>query len=135
MPRKMIDIRSRCRMTSRADPPGYGPSIATSTTSRPRKSLHILSGAEGRGTARPRRAEAIEWIKLSTHCGTHLDAPYHFASTMDRGKRAATIDEIPAGVVPESRGEAQTSGISPTACRHSRSPSRTQAHLATPRAV
>jgi len=26
---------------------------------------------------------------------THLDAPYHFAPTMDRGKRAATIDEIP----------------------------------------
>ncbi len=42
-----------------------------------------------------REGWAIEWIKLSTHCGTHLDAPYHFASTMDRGKRAATIDEIP----------------------------------------
>ncbi len=42
-----------------------------------------------------REGWAIEWIKLSTHCGTHLDAPYHFASTMDRGKRAATIDEVP----------------------------------------
>ena len=38
---------------------------------------------------------AIERIKISTHNGTHLDAPYHFASTMDRGKRAATIDEVP----------------------------------------
>jgi kynurenine formamidase len=38
---------------------------------------------------------AIEEIRLTTHNGTHLDAPYHFHSTMDRGKRAATIDEIP----------------------------------------
>jgi kynurenine formamidase len=40
-------------------------------------------------------AWAIERIELITHNGTHLDAPYHFASTMDRGARAATIDEIP----------------------------------------
>src|SRR4029453_10630244 len=33
--------------------------------------------------------------RLSTHNTTHLDAPWHFASTMDRGKRAITIDEVP----------------------------------------
>ena len=38
---------------------------------------------------------AIEWLRLSTHNGTHLDAPYHFASTMDGGRRAITIDEVP----------------------------------------
>jgi kynurenine formamidase len=38
---------------------------------------------------------AYERVRLSTHSGTHLDAPYHFASTMDGGKRAMTIDEIP----------------------------------------
>jgi len=38
---------------------------------------------------------AYERVKLSTHHGTHLDAPYHYASTMDRGKRAITIDEVP----------------------------------------
>ena len=38
---------------------------------------------------------AIEWIRLSTHNTTHLDAPWHFASTMDRGRRAITIDEVP----------------------------------------
>ena len=30
-----------------------------------------------------------------THNGTHLDAPYHFASTMNKGERAITIDEVP----------------------------------------
>src|SRR5262249_23007682 len=29
------------------------------------------------------------------HNGTHLDAPYHFHSTMNRGERAITIDEVP----------------------------------------
>jgi kynurenine formamidase len=40
-------------------------------------------------------AWAIERINLITHNGTHLDAPYHFASTMDAGERAITIDEVP----------------------------------------
>ena len=40
-------------------------------------------------------AWAIERIQLITHNGTHLDAPYHFASTMNRGERAITIDEVP----------------------------------------
>jgi kynurenine formamidase len=30
-----------------------------------------------------------------THNGTHLDAPYHFHSTMNEGERAITIDEVP----------------------------------------
>jgi kynurenine formamidase len=38
---------------------------------------------------------AIEHIELTTHNGTHLDAPWHFASTMDGGKPALTIDQVP----------------------------------------
>lgn len=40
-------------------------------------------------------AAANEFLELSPHNGTHLDAPYHFHSTMDNGKPALTIDEIP----------------------------------------
>jgi len=40
-------------------------------------------------------AWAIEMVELCTHNGTHLDAPYHFHSTMNRGERASTIDEVP----------------------------------------
>jgi kynurenine formamidase len=39
-------------------------------------------------------AWAIERIDLITHNGTHLDAPYHFATTMNKGERAITIDEV-----------------------------------------
>lgn len=40
-------------------------------------------------------AWAIESVELTTHNGTHLDAPYHFHSTMNRGERSTTIDEVP----------------------------------------
>lgn len=38
---------------------------------------------------------ALEFLRLTSHSGTHLDAPYHYHPTMDGGKRALTIDEIP----------------------------------------
>jgi kynurenine formamidase len=38
---------------------------------------------------------ALEMVSLTTHSGTHLDAPYHYHPTMDNGKKALTIDEIP----------------------------------------
>lgn len=38
---------------------------------------------------------AVELLTLTTHSGTHLDAPYHYHPTQDQGKRALTIDEIP----------------------------------------
>ncbi|MBF0451918.1 MAG: cyclase family protein [Candidatus Magnetomorum sp.] len=38
---------------------------------------------------------ALEFLTLTTHSGTHLDAPYHYHPTMDKGKPALTIDEIP----------------------------------------
>ena len=38
---------------------------------------------------------AMETIIVSTHNGTHMDAPYHYHSTMNKGQRAITIDEVP----------------------------------------
>src|SRR3546814_11372322 len=39
---------------------------------------------------------AVERLELSTHAGTHMDAPWHFHSTTDDGaRRAPTIDEAP----------------------------------------
>lgn len=37
---------------------------------------------------------AMEFIKLSTHGTTHLDAPWHYSPTSN-GNRSKTIDEIP----------------------------------------
>jgi kynurenine formamidase len=38
---------------------------------------------------------AIEFVHLSTHSGTHLDAPWHYHPTANRGESARTIDQIP----------------------------------------
>ena len=38
---------------------------------------------------------AVEQVQLSTHNGTHLDAPWHYHSTMNRGEKSWTIDEVP----------------------------------------
>jgi len=38
---------------------------------------------------------ALEVLTLTTHSGTHLDAPYHYHPTMDKGKPALTIDKVP----------------------------------------
>ena len=38
---------------------------------------------------------AVENVHISTHNGTHVDAPWHYHPTMDGGARAQTIDELP----------------------------------------
>src|SRR3989339_182105 len=38
---------------------------------------------------------AVERITLTTHSGTHLDAPWHYHPTQDGGRPALTIDQIP----------------------------------------
>lgn len=45
-------------------------------------------------------AWASERVTLETHCGTHMDAPWHYHPTMDHamvdgGRKASTIDEVP----------------------------------------
>jgi len=38
---------------------------------------------------------AVETLTLTTHSGTHLDAPFHYHPFMDKGKPALIIDQIP----------------------------------------
>jgi kynurenine formamidase len=38
---------------------------------------------------------AVEVCTLSTHAGTHMDAPWHYHPYMDNGKPALTIDQMP----------------------------------------
>lgn len=38
---------------------------------------------------------ATEKLEISTHVGTHMDAPYHYHSTMNNGEPSLTIDQVP----------------------------------------
>lgn len=40
-------------------------------------------------------AWAGEHLKITTHSGTHMDAPWHYSSTTDGGKPSYGIDELP----------------------------------------
>ena len=59
---------------------------------------------------------ASDSLALSTHAGTHVDAPWHYSPTSE-GKKARTIDEMPLdwfyhdGVVLDMRHKPQGSGI------------------------
>lgn len=93
--RTIIDLSVDLRNGIKSDPPGHLPSIEYFDHTQTRDDvLQFFPGAtvedlpDGEGWA-------IERINLTTHNGTHLDAPYHFASTMDAGARAITIDEVP----------------------------------------
>lgn len=42
-----------------------------------------------------RLAWAVEVVSLSTHSGTHVDAPYHYGPRLASGEPAPTIDVVP----------------------------------------
>ena len=95
MTKKFVDLSIYLENDVISDPPGAEPkiqyvkhsdSVDTVASFFPGLSGDQLPDGEG---------WAIELVQLSTHNGTHLDAPYHFHSTMDKGKPSLTIDEIP----------------------------------------
>jgi kynurenine formamidase len=93
--RTLIDISVPLMAGIASDPPGLRPDIEYLThRDTVADVLSFFPGSreedlpDGEGWA-------IERVSMTTHSGTHLDAPYHFASTMNHGERAITIDEVP----------------------------------------
>ena len=95
MSARIIDLSVPLENDVKADPPGSGPSIQYYAHGDMVPLLQGYFPGLAREDLPDGEGWAIERINLSTHNGTHLDAPWHYASTMDRGKPAATIDEIP----------------------------------------
>jgi kynurenine formamidase len=95
MTRTIIDLSVPIENGILSDPPGYGPSIEYIDHRQSVPGLLGFFPGLAADDLPDGEAWAIERVQLTTHNGTHLDAPYHYASTMDGGRRAITIDEVP----------------------------------------
>lgn len=93
--RQFIDLSVALENDIQSDPPGFEPHInyinhktgAKQLISMfPGLSIEDLPDGEG---------WTVEELRIHTHNGTHMDAPWHYASTMNRGEPAMPIDEVP----------------------------------------
>lgn len=92
---KIVDLSIALESGLPSDPPDYIPYIDYRNHKDTAKEMLEYFGdatvedlPEGNGWA-------VEFLKISTHGGTHIDAPYHFYPTMNGGEKAWTIDEVP----------------------------------------
>jgi len=94
MPRRLIDISVTLENDVPADPAIMRPRIHYSDHQAGFADFAKLLPGLKKEDLPDGEAAAMESVQLTTHNGTHLDAPYHFHSTMNRGERAITIDEV-----------------------------------------
>ena len=92
---QLIDLARPLENTEFADPPGLGPKVQYMAHNETAQQILGFFPGVGEEDLPGGEGWAVEAVSLSTHNGTHLDAPYHYHSTMDGGQRAITIDEVP----------------------------------------
>lgn len=99
MPRKFVDISIYLENDVISDPPQYGPKIEYLRHANTAEQIAEHFPGLKKEDLPDGEGWAVELVQLNTHNGTHLDAPYHFHSTMDKAlgeqKRSITIDEVP----------------------------------------
>ena len=95
MARRLVDLSIYLENDMLSDPPPLAPRIEYQKHHDTiGEFLKMLPGVKAEDFPEG-QAAAAEWVHLSTHNGTHLDAPWHFHSTMNKGERSITIDEVP----------------------------------------
>src|SRR5262245_32181162 len=75
-----------------ADPPGMIPQIDYFNHQVGAQQMAAMFPGLEPGDLPDEEGWAVEVLKITTHNGTHMDAPWHFASTMNRGQPAMFID-------------------------------------------
>jgi kynurenine formamidase len=90
----IIDLSVPLEAGIASDPPGLRPEIDYMAHAEGAAEIERMTGI--RASDLPDAAGwAAERCRITTHNGTHLDAPWHYHPTMDGGQRAITIDEVP----------------------------------------
>ena len=95
MARRFVDLSIYLENDVVSDPAPFGPKITyLDHQSSVPQMLQFFPGLQKEDLP-DGAAWALEKVELITHNGTHLDAPYHFHPTMNKGERAIAIDEVP----------------------------------------
>jgi kynurenine formamidase len=94
MPRRIIDLSVPLENGVPADL-GPGPSIEYINHEQSVQNILPLFPGLTKQELPDGKGWAVEQIKLSTHNGTHLDAPWHYHPTMNEGEPSWTIDQVP----------------------------------------
>lgn len=93
--RRFVDISMPLENDVISDPVGFGPKIEYYSHEDTFPQIGAFFDGLAKDDLPDGEAWALEKVELITHNGTHLDAPYHFHSTMNKGERALTIDQVP----------------------------------------
>ena len=99
MPRRFVDISVALKAGIRSDPPDMLPQIEYHDHHMTAARMADYMGVRPDQLPDGEYA-AVERVQISTHNGTHMDAPYHYASTMNRsvkegGEPSWRIDDVP----------------------------------------
>ena len=95
LPSRIIDLSSPLENETVYDPPFMRPKIAYRSNADTAPLLLELFPGLRREDLPDGEAWAIEEIQLTTHNGTHMDAPIHFQSKSIDGKPMMKIDQVP----------------------------------------
>ena len=99
MPRRFVDLSIYLENDVLSDPPAFAPKIQYFTHDNTFEQIAPFFPGLKREDLPDGEGWAVELVQLSTHNGTHLDAPYHFHSTMDNAlgakKPAIAIHDVP----------------------------------------
>jgi len=93
--RRFVDLSIAIEPDLPSDPPMMIPKIRYMSHEEGADSMRMFFPGLKREDLPGGLGWAVEYVELSTHSGTHLDAPWHYHPTMDQGKRALKIDEVP----------------------------------------
>ena len=96
LPSRIIDLSSPLENETVYDPPFMRPKIEYHEQRRDRAAAAASCfRACARRTCRTAKAGRSRQVQLTTHNGTHMDAPIHFQSKTIDGKPMMTIDQVP----------------------------------------
>jgi kynurenine formamidase len=128
MARRLVDISVPLQNDVAADPPGLGPTIEYIDHQHSLPQILPFFPGLKREDLPDGQGWAVERVQLSTHNGTHLDAPWHYHPTMNEGERLDNRRD-PARMVLPARREARFPSFRRRLCRdRSRRRGRARAH-------